>query len=202
MQITLEALKKSRLYSEDLTIRLKEKTDGEVFKWFLASVLFGARISESVAARTYRAFERHDLLLPAAVLKAGWDFLVNPVMREGGYVRYDEKTSREILRNCDMLMSEYGGSLNKLHAAAGDVKDLERRLLHFYGVGPVTVNIFLRELRPYWKKADPEPLPVVQRLAGQYGIELAAFNRKTVTFSRIEAGLVRLRKCVRKKAVA
>jgi hypothetical protein len=26
---------------------------------------------------------------------------------------------------------------------------------------PVTVNIFLRELRPYWTKADPEPLPIV-----------------------------------------
>ncbi len=202
MQVTLEELKKSRLYSEDLTINLKEKTDEECFKWFLASVLFGARISGTTAARTYKAFERHDLLSPRAILKAGWDFLVNPVMREGGYVRYDEKTSREILRNCDMLLSEYGGSLTRLHAEARDEKDLERRLLLFYGVGPVTVNIFLRELRPYWTKADPEPLPVVRRLAAEYGIDLAAFNRKTITFTRIEAGLMRLRKTARRRAAA
>ncbi len=202
MQVTLEELKKSRLYSEDLTINLKEKTDEEIFKWFLASVLYGARISGTIAARTYRAFEKHKLLTPHAILRAGWDFLVNPVMREGGYVRYDEKTSREILRNCDMLLSEYGGSLTRLHSEAGDPKGLERRLLLFYGVGPVTVNIFLRELRPYWKKADPEPLAVVRRLARDYGIDLDAFDRKTITFARIEAGLVRLRKTVRKQAAA
>jgi hypothetical protein len=42
-------------------------------------------------------------------------------------------------------------------------------LLDFYGVGEVTANIFLRELRPYWKKADPEPLPIVRRLATTFG---------------------------------
>lgn len=194
MGVTIEWLKKERTYSEELGIELKGADDREVFKWFLASVLFGARISETIAKRTYRAFEMHDLLTPERILEAGWDFLVNPVMREGGYVRYDEKTSREVLRNCEMLMEEYGGSLNTLHRESQGPRDLETRLLRFYGVGPATVNIFLRELRPYWTKADPEPLPLVLELARRYALDLGALKRKSATFTRIEAGLVRLRK--------
>ena len=194
MDVTIESLKKERTYSEELGIDLKGGDDGEIFKWFLASVLFGARISETIAMRTYRAFERYGLLTPERILKAGWDFLVNPVMREGGYVRYDEKTSREVLRNCEMLMGEYGGSLNRLHREARDARDLEMRLLRFYGVGPVTVNIFLRELRPYWRKADPEPMATVLETARRFAIDLGHVKRKSVVFTRIEAGLVRLRK--------
>ncbi len=194
MDVTIESLKKERTYSEELGIDLKGAGDREVFKWFLASVLFGARISETNAMRTYRAFERHDLLTPERILEAGWDFLVNPVMREGGYVRYDEKTSREVLSNCKMLIDEYGGSFNRLHRESQGPRDLETRLLRFYGVGPVTVNIFLRELRPYWTKADPEPMSAVLEVARRYAIDLGALKRKSVTFARIEAGLVRLRK--------
>jgi hypothetical protein len=192
--ISEAALKRSRLYSEELGIDLAKNTDKELFKWFLASVLFGARISETIARNTYQSFARHRLLDPGRILTAGWDFLVNPVMREGGYVRYDGKTSREVLNNCEMLINEYQGSLRRLHDMARDGKDLEARLLNFYGIGPVTVNIFLRELRPYWKKSDPDPLPFVVQLAANYGIDLNRYARKSVTFTRIEAGLVRLRK--------
>jgi len=117
-------------------------------------------------------------------------------MREGGYVRYDEKTSAKILKICRMLKEEYGGSLKTLHAESRDKRDLESQLLNFYGVGPVTVNIFLRELRPYWKKADPEPLPIVKEIARKVEIDLDAYGRKSLTFARIEAGLIRLRKKV------
>jgi endonuclease III len=79
-------------------------------------------------------------------------------MREGGYVRYDGRKSTQVLRDCERLLTDYRGSLRRLHDAARDARDLEAMLLTFYGVGPVTVNIFLRELRPYWGKADPEPL--------------------------------------------
>ena len=199
MNITIQSLKKERTYSEELAINLKEGSDEEIFKWFLASVLFGARISETTAKRTYRAFEKHSLLTPQRILEAGWDFLVNPVMREGGYVRYDEKTSREVLANCEMLIADFGGSLKRMHRESVDARDLERRLLAFYGVGPVTVNIFLRELRPYWKKADPEPLPVVIELARTFGIDLTAVRRRSMAFTRIEAGLVRLRRFAKKE---
>ncbi|MDP1808079.1 MAG: hypothetical protein Q8L35_00895 [Actinomycetota bacterium] len=193
-------LRRARLYSEELGIDLKKDSDGELFKWFLASKLFGARITERIAANTYKAFERYRLLSPEDILNAGWDFLVNPIMREGGYVRYDERTSRQILRDCETLLAEYGGSLKRLHAVAKDSRDLEARLDRFYGVGPITINIFLRELRTVWSKADPEPLPIVREQAAAEGIDLSRMNRKTMTFVRLEAGLIRARKTPRQAA--
>lgn len=190
----MKGLKKSRLYSEELGINLASKKPAEIFKWFLASTLFGARIPETIAKNTYKSFERHHLLEPKKILKAGWNYLVNPVMRQGGYVRYDEKTSTKVLRNCKTLLEKYKGNLNTLHESARNSRDLEKRLMEFYGVGPVTANIFLRELRPYWKKADPETLLGVRKLAKKLKVELNKYNRKTLTYVRIEAGLIRLRK--------
>ncbi|MEW6162149.1 MAG: hypothetical protein AB1606_02350 [Nitrospirota bacterium] len=190
----IDELKRSLLYSEELRIELKKNNDDELFKWFLASILFGARISETIAKNTYKAFEKYNLLEPQKILEAGWDFLVDPIMREGGYVRYDFKTSTKILKICETFIKEYDGSLKKLHNESKDKNDLENRLLDFYGIGPVTMNIFLRELRPYWEKADPEPLPIVRKIAQKLGIALNKYGRKSPTFTRIEAGLIRLRR--------
>jgi len=65
--------------------------------------------------------------------------------------------------------------------------------LHFYGIEPVTVNIFLRELRPFWSKADPDPLPAVKKLARHLSVDLGRYRRKSLTFARVEAGLIRRR---------
>lgn len=194
MKISIEELKGSSLYSEELGIALERSDDGEYFKWFLASLLFGGRISETIAKNTYRVFVRHRLLTPHKILGAGWEFLVNPIMRNGGYVRYDGRKSTQILRDCEELLAQYQGSLKKVHHVSRDNADLEARILAFYGVGPVTANIFLRELRPYWRKADPKRLPIVNEVARSIGLDLDAYNRKTVTFTRIEAGLIRLRR--------
>ena len=188
------ALEQSVLYSEELGIDLARGTDTAYFNWFLASLLFGARISETTAKKTFRAFTRHGLTTPRKIVAAGWDFLVYPVMREGGYVRYDGRKSTQILHDCERLIADYGGSLSRLHEAARDARDLEQRLLAFYGIGPVTMNIFLRELRPFWAKADPDPLPAVKKLAKRLSIDLARYRRKSLTFARVEAGLVHRRR--------
>ena len=191
--ISAAALERSTLYSEELGIRLDTRREADDFCWVVASLLFGARISETIARHTFQAFQRHNLLTPQRVLAAGWDYLVNPIMREGGYVRYDGRKSTQVLRDCEQLVTDYGGRLARLQAAASTPQDLERRVLGFYGVGPVTTNIFLRELRPFWPKADPEPLPIVRKLAGRFNIDLARYDRKTLRFIRLEAGLLRLR---------
>ena len=183
----LATLRRSPLYSEELGLDLASLRERDLFLWFLASLLFGQRISETISRHTYESFVRHGLTTPQRILDAGWDYLVNPVMREGGYVRYDESKSRKLLRDCRTLIDEYGGRVARLHEAARDAADLEARLLAFYGVGPVTANIFLRELRPHWAKADPEPLPVVRAVAERLGINLDALERKSVAFARVEA---------------
>lgn len=185
-------LARSRLYSEELGIDLRGGGDPALFRWFLASQLFGARISEPLAMRTYDALARHGLLGPRALLAAGWGHLVDPVMREGGYVRYDESKSRQLLRNSETLLERYGGSLQRMHDGATSPEDLEARLRAFYRVGPVTANIFLRELRSSWRLADPAPLPRVRALADALGVDLEGSPRKSLRFARIEAGLIRL----------
>jgi len=181
------------LYSKELGIKLKTKRKGELFKWFLASILFGHRISEKIAKNTYNTFKKYNLLNPEKIIKAGWSFLVNPIMRQGGDVRYDGNTSTQILKDCDMLIEEYNGNLNILHKQAINSKDVEVKLQEFYGVGNITTNIFLRELRGIWKKADPEPLPIVKKIAAKFNINLKRLKRDE-RFARLECALIRIRK--------
>ncbi|MFQ5957482.1 MAG: hypothetical protein ACE5KK_06900, partial [Candidatus Brocadiales bacterium] len=77
-----------QLYSEELGIDLDSGKEDEVFKWFLASVLFGRRIGENIAISTYRGFEKEKVLTPRAILDTGWRKLVI-ILDAGGYVRYD-----------------------------------------------------------------------------------------------------------------
>jgi len=173
MQLKLEIFldEYGKLYSEELGIKLAEKNKNEIFKWFLASILFGARISETIAKNTYKAFEKYNLLEPKKILKAGWNFLVNPIMREGGYVRYDGKTSNKILKVCRQIIKEYNNDLNNLKKRAKNPKDLEEELQKFYGVGPTTTRIFLRELRGIWKKANPDIGKYVKEGAKRFGLK-------------------------------
>ncbi len=145
-----------RPYHELLGINLRSGKKEEIFKWFIASSLFGARISETIAMKTYKQFEKDGLLSPERIIARGWSRLVESLDR-GGYVRYDFSTADDILALSDLLMRNYDGDLNRLHDQAKDSADLEVRLEEFRGVGDVTVNIFLRELRGVWKKADPLP---------------------------------------------
>jgi endonuclease III len=157
-------------YSRDLGIDLAGGRPGEIFKWFLAAILFGGRISERLAARTYGEFERHGVTTPKAIIETGWDGLVE-LLDAGGYARYDFKTATKLLAVMEALEALYGGDLNALHAAARDPRDLETRLMALgKGIGPVTVNIFLRELRGLWPKADPLPSALVLLAAGNLGL--------------------------------
>lgn len=194
-------------FSSELGIDL-EGGSGEIFKWFLASLLFGARIGQDIAMRTYREFEKRDVLSSDQIMETGWGGLVE-ILDEGGYARYDFKTATKLLEIMEYLNSRYGGDLDRLHAQARDSKDLETRLLEFKGVGPVTVNIFLRELRGIWGKANSLPSDLALLAARNLGIvgqergesALAVLKKvweeSKVTrakFSDLEAALVRLGK--------
>jgi endonuclease III len=196
-------------YSDILGINLETKDDGEIFKWFLASVLFGAPITEGSVIRTYKCFESHGVFTPEKILETGWQGLVD-ILDEGGYTRYDFKTSDKLLEVMGNLLKRYNGSLNLIHEQASDPSDLEKRLTDLgKSVGHVTVSIFLRELRPLWKKADSKPTPLVILAAKNLGIvkeespekaleELQESWRKNKvlqkTFVNFETALLRLGK--------
>jgi len=135
---------KGKIYSRDLGINLKSGREEEIFKWFLACLLFGKPIQQEVARRTYFEFEKEKILTPEKILKAGWDKLVE-ILDRGYYVRYDFSTATKLLEICKELKEKYG-NLSNLLKQAKNKKDLSKRLQEFKGIGPVTTRIFLREL--------------------------------------------------------
>ncbi len=176
-----DKLLKLQSYSEELGLDLTKPEDR--FKWFLASILFAKRISANIAKETFRYFEQEELTTPDAILEAGWDRLVE-VLDAGGYTRYDFSTATNLLGITKTLKEKYG-DLEMLYVESGSAKDLESCLQEFKSVGPVGVNIFLRELRGIWKKAKPEFSPMAVATAKKIGL-----NLKDV--ERFESQLIRL----------
>jgi len=164
---------------------------GDRFKWFLASLLFAKRISYRIAEETFRRFVEEGLTTPSRIVEAGWGRLVE-ILDSGGYVRYDFSTASNLLEAARKLLDEYGGEVDRIHELASDGRDLERRLMEFKGFGPTAVNIFLRELRGVWRKADPTP----SRLAVE-----AAERLRLRDVKRFESKLVllNLEYCKRKR---
>ena len=85
-------------------------------------------------------------------------------------MRYDFSTASNLLRIMEELKEKYG-DLEGLHRESSGPIDLERRLQEFRGVGPVGVNIFLRELRRIWEKAKPKPSRMAIKTAQRMGLK-------------------------------
>ncbi len=199
-------------FSQELGIDLSKGKSTEIFKWFLASKLFGARIGTNIAIKTYREFERCGVLSPGRILETGWDGLVR-ILDDGGYARYDFSTATKLLEIMKDLMKYYDGDLNRLYQKARDEEELENLLKGLgKGIGDVTVNIFLRELRSVWKRANPFPSDLVILAARNLGFinqteePLSALKKvwlahtiKGKDFSDFEAALLRLGKDFCKK---
>jgi hypothetical protein len=134
-----------------LGIDLKSKNEKELFKWFLACLLFGKPIQAEIAEQAYRELINAHLTGPAAVLRAGWDKLVS-LLDRAHYVRYDFSTATKLLEVCKELKGRYG-TLTSLLGQTQTPAELSRRLLEFKHIGPVTVRIFLREVRPIWYRS-------------------------------------------------
>jgi hypothetical protein len=201
-------------YSEILNIDLSDAKEEEIFKWFLASMLFGAPITENSVIKTFACFQKYNILTPDKILRTGWDGLVK-ILDEGSYARYDFKTADKLLEVMRNLMERYDGSLTILYNEASDGQELEKRVKELgKGIGDVTVSIFLRELRDVWEKADPEPTGLVVIAAEKLGIirrekaedplrQLKDFWSKNriagKSFINFETALLRLGKDFRRK---
>lgn len=161
MDLKAYVREKGRPYSDSLGIEISSG-DSSYFNWFLASILYSKPIREETAAKTYKLFEADGLVNPHAIIKAGWDKLVE-IFDRGGYTRYDFSTADRLLEICGNLVEHYGGSLSRVHEEAHDSADLEARLIMLgKGIGPITVSVFLRDMRHVWAKADPQPTPKVR----------------------------------------
>ena len=136
--------------ARELGLNVSSGDEKDVFKWFLASFLFGKRIQQDIAVSTYRVIvEQHGRDTPRKLCNCTWQELVD-MLGEGNYTRYDESTAERLLELCKKLNDEYGGKVDNIHRASDSRKDLEKRLGEFDGIGPKTIEIFMREAAKRW----------------------------------------------------
>ncbi len=127
--------------------------EAEVDRWFLAATLFGARIPTAVAERTFHVLDEAGLTASTA-RNFLWDDLV-ALLDRGGYARYDFKTATRLHALGDMLVDRYDGRVCAIPDRVRTPPELEAALDELPGWGPVTVGLFLRELRGVWPLAAP-----------------------------------------------
>jgi hypothetical protein len=173
-----------------------DRGDREVERWLLAATLFGTRISAAIAVRTYRLMAQARVGTLADVESRSWNELVE-LLDRGGYARYDYRTVTRLQKLATTL---HGHRIDVLRK---DRLDQTRAVLDgLPGWGPVTVSLFLRELRGVWPGVDPplddratqaahhaglldtseHPLERLRAIATQTGLDLRD----------LEASLVRL----------
>lgn len=159
-----------RTFAAELGIDLDSATPAALFQWLCAALLMSARISTDLAMAAARALIEAGWTTPEKMAEAGWQARVE-ALGGAGYARFDESTARMLGETAEMLISEYGGDLGALRAAAGNEPSAERsRLKAFKGIGDVGADIFLREVQTLW----PENYPFADRkslkAAGRLGL--------------------------------
>ncbi len=118
--------------------------DDDMFRWFLLSYLFGKPIQSTVAAQTWQIFIDRKVDTPWAIVNMPRRRLVH-LLDEGKYTRYDEVMARALQVCMQQLIDDYEGSLWLMFESSLDEDEFSKRLQKFYGVGPKTAEIFMRE---------------------------------------------------------
>jgi hypothetical protein len=143
----------------------------EVERWFLASTLFGNRIAASVAERTFCVLGEAGLRRIVDARAIPWDDLVI-LLDAGGYTRYDFRTATRLHALADVIRERHHGSIGDIGRRSTTYPGLRDALEELPGWGPVTGQLFLRELRGVWPGADP---PLAER-AARAGHHLGLFG--------------------------
>lgn len=135
--------------AEDLEISFGDASDEvALFKWLIASFLMGKRIQADIAAQAYGVIvEKRQRDTPRKLANCTHRELVM-MLGEAHYVRYDETTATRLLALAQKLNDEYAGKVGNIVAESADRQAFEKRLAEFDGIGPKTVEIFMREAGP------------------------------------------------------
>lgn len=129
---------------EDFELDILSNED-DLFRWFLLTYLLGKPIQSTVAVRTWQLFLDRKVDHPWAILELSDGQLVS-LLHRGGYTRYQHVMTRALKTCMDQLVRKYDGSLSYMVEQSIDQDELTKRLQEFYGVGPKTAEIFMREL--------------------------------------------------------
>ncbi len=128
--------------------------DAEVERWFLAATLFGTRISCAVAERAFAVLNDAGLLRIGQARHVPAEDLVE-LLDTGGYARYDFRTASRLQALSEIIDERYDGQAAEIGRRHHAYPALRTALIVLPGWGPVTVQLFLRELRGVWPGARP-----------------------------------------------
>jgi len=132
--------------ARDLGIEVSD--DLGLFRWLLASCLMGKPIRSTVAVKAYRILvHEQGLNTPQKLIQTSHSSLVR-LLGQAGYRRYDESTARRLHALANKVEVELAAQLETLRGATG-IEGFKRWLMEFEGIGPKTVEIFLREGRAH-----------------------------------------------------
>lgn len=124
---------------------LANAEEDALFKWLIASFLLGKPIQQHIAEQAYRVIvERHRCNTPHKFASSSKAELVR-MLGVAHYVRYDNSTADRLQKLANKLLDEYGGRVTEMYKQSANRQAFEQRLSGFTGVGPRTVEIFMRE---------------------------------------------------------
>ncbi len=155
-------------YSSELGIDV-DCGDAEVERWFVASTLFGTRISALVAERAYTQLDRAGIRRITDAGNRQWEELV-ALLDAGGYARYDYRTATRLQRLAQVVGDRYDGTISEIGRRFTSPTTLVAELEALPGWGPVTSGLFLRELRGVWPGAHPPLDPRAAEAARHLGL--------------------------------
>ncbi|GHF65443.1 endonuclease [Streptomyces sp. NRRL_ISP-5395] len=143
-----------RTYAAEAGVRLRD-TPQPLYQLLVLSDLLSARIRASVAVAAARALFAHGMRTPRRMADATWQQRVD-ALGEGGYRRYDERTSTQLGEGAELVLDVWKGDLRRLRAEAdGDGEALRAGLRRVPGIGPAGADIFVREVQDLWPEFGP-----------------------------------------------
>ncbi|MFE6981841.1 endonuclease [Streptomyces griseus] len=143
-----------RTYAAEAGVRLRD-TPQPLYQLLVLSDLLSARIRASVAVAAARALFAHGMRTPRRMADASWQQRVD-ALGEGGYRRYDERTSTQLGEGAELVLDVWKGDLRRLRAEAdGDGEALRAGLRRVQGIGPAGADIFVREVQDLWPEFSP-----------------------------------------------
>ena len=131
--------------ASELGIDLTPEDNGSLFKWFVASFLMGKRIQAPIAAQAYRVIVEEEGRDTARKLQHCTSRELVAMLGRAHYVRYDESTAQRLLDLSAKLNAQYAGNITQMRDVSEDRQAFEKRLAEFDGVGPKTIEIFMRD---------------------------------------------------------
>lgn len=140
-------------YAAEAGITLRN-TPAPLYQLLVLSLLLSARISADIAVRAARALSAAGFRTPEAMARATWQQRVD-ALGEGGYRRYDERTSTMLGDGADLLRDRWRGDLRRLREEAGSPEQIHAGLQEFPGIGPTGADLFCREVQGLWPELAP-----------------------------------------------